>query len=381
MFSCATSDNPYSQPDDTGVSDDKVLIGTHTDLTGPIALYGVESVHGARMRFEEANDAGGVHGRQIEFIVEDSVYQVPRSLQAANKLINFDEIFVMFLALGTPNNNAVITKQFEAGVPNLFPLTGARSMVEPFQRLMLTQRGIYYDEIRAAVKYFAENHDKTVPCVIYHDTDYGFEIYEAAQDQAAEMGLEIGATSAHKTNEIDFTAAVIKMRSADCDLVLLGTVVRDTMIILETKHKMGWENAAWVGNNAAAGLAVAQVPDGSSNGYYAFNHMSAIYPDTETREFSREWHKRFVDQFNAEPDVAAMEGYRGADLIIRAMEQVGPDLTRTKLIAALETFSDYTGPFGYHLSFSPTEHKGVSESVLVQVQNGRWVKLEERITY
>ncbi|MYE13949.1 MAG: ABC transporter substrate-binding protein, partial [Gammaproteobacteria bacterium] len=112
-----------------GVTDTEVLFGTHTDLSGPIAIWGVGVVNGMRMRFEDANAAGGVHGRQLRLIVEDTQYQVPRAIQAANKLINRDKIFAMLVAVGTPTNNAVMAQQFEQGVPNLFPGTGARSMV------------------------------------------------------------------------------------------------------------------------------------------------------------------------------------------------------------------------------------------------------------
>ena len=142
------------------------------------------------MRFDEANAAGGIHGRKIRFIVEDTQYQVPKAIQAANKLINRDKVFAIVMAIGTPTNNAVLTQQMEAGVPNIFPITGGRTMVEPFHRLQFHARGIYYDEIRAAVKYFIEEKGATTPCVVYKDTDYGQETFEGARDQAAAMGLE-----------------------------------------------------------------------------------------------------------------------------------------------------------------------------------------------
>ena len=74
-----------------GVTDTEIVIGAHTDLTGPIAIWGTGIAKGARMRFGEANDAGGVHGRQIRYILEDAQYQVPRAVSAANKLINKDK--------------------------------------------------------------------------------------------------------------------------------------------------------------------------------------------------------------------------------------------------------------------------------------------------
>ena len=135
-------DNPATQGV-RGVSDSEIVLGAFTDLSGPVALLGVGAANGARMRFEEANAAGGVHGRQIRLIVEDTAYQVPRAIQAANKLIHRDQIFAMVGSLGTPMNNAIMPTLFEAGIPNLFPLSGARSMVEPFQPLQPPERLLF----------------------------------------------------------------------------------------------------------------------------------------------------------------------------------------------------------------------------------------------
>jgi branched-chain amino acid transport system substrate-binding protein len=116
------------------VTESEVVLGSHTALSGPVSAWGVGSTEGTRMRFDEANEKG-VHGRKIKFVVEDNQYQVPRAVQAANKLINNDKIFAMLGALGTPMNNAVLGEQLTKGVPNLFPFTAARSMAEPFHKL------------------------------------------------------------------------------------------------------------------------------------------------------------------------------------------------------------------------------------------------------
>ncbi len=364
-----------------GITDTEVIFGTHTDLTGPIALYGVESVNGVNMRFDEINAEGGVHGRTLRLIAEDTMYQVPDSLRAANKLINRDQIFAMLMALGTPNNNAVMPLQFESGIPNLFPLTGSIQMGEPFHPLKWTSRGIYYYEMRTAIKHFVGTVGLERPCVVYIDNDYGQEIYDGAFDQAEEMGVEIVATSSHRSTESEFTATVLKLREANCDLVILGTVVRDTILLFETVRKMAWEGVTFVGNNAAAGQPVANIESGSSEGYYAFSHMSQIYPEIETDEKRLEWYNRYLELYGAAPDVPAMEAYRNADLIALVLEQVGRDLTRAKFLAGLESLHQYEDPFGYTLTFGPKDHRGVDSSVLVQVQNKRWVQLDLVVSY
>ena len=117
---------------DQGISDTEIIIGMHTDLSGTASMIGRQSADGANMKFDEFNEAGGAHGRTIKFIVEDHQYTVPRAVQAANKLLKKDKIALMMGSLGTPMNNAVLTDQLAMNVPNLFPLTAARSMFDPF---------------------------------------------------------------------------------------------------------------------------------------------------------------------------------------------------------------------------------------------------------
>ena len=362
-----------------GVTDTEIVLGSYTDLSGPTALWGVGATNGARMRFDQANAEGGVNGRLIRFVVEDIAYQLPKAIQAANKLINRDNIFAMVLAVGTPMNNAVMPQQFEAGVPNLFPISGGRQMLEPFHPMKFTQRGIYYNEVRAAVRHFVENEGKQRVCVIHHDSDYGQEIVEAAEHQLAAMGLQVIARTAHKPAESEFTAAVLRLREAKCDMVAMATVHRDTILVLDTARKMGWEDVAWVGNNAAYGQVIADHESGE--GYYAFTHMAKIYPDDDKSPAVQAWWDQYVNLYGSEPGLAAMEGYRAADLTLLALANAGRDLTVDALLKGVEAITDYTDIFGYRVTFSPEKHGGVRESVLSQVQDRRFVVLAEAVSY
>jgi branched-chain amino acid transport system substrate-binding protein len=143
-----------------GVTATEIVIGSHTALSGPVSAWGIGSTEGTRLRFDEANEKG-IHGRKIKFVVEDHQYQTPRAVQAANKLINSDKIFIMLAALGTPQNNAVLGEQLAKGVPNIFPYTAARSMAEPFHKLKFAQFSTYYDQVRAGIKHFVEKQGKS----------------------------------------------------------------------------------------------------------------------------------------------------------------------------------------------------------------------------
>src|SRR5205809_7203341 len=88
-----------------GVTDREIILGTHTDLSGVTASFGVSFVNGMRLAVDQINASGGIHGRTIRLIVEDHQYQVPRAVQAANKLLNRDRVLAIVGALGTPMNN------------------------------------------------------------------------------------------------------------------------------------------------------------------------------------------------------------------------------------------------------------------------------------
>ena len=98
-------------------------------------MWGVNNSNSYRMVFDEVNAKGGINGRKIRYVLEDNQYQVPRMVQAANKLLNRDDVFIMVANGGTPMNNAILPDVLAKGVPNVFPLTSARSMYEPLNHL------------------------------------------------------------------------------------------------------------------------------------------------------------------------------------------------------------------------------------------------------
>src|SRR6202012_5778619 len=147
-LTAAAADEPQ------GVTPTEIKIGTHTDLSGVTAMWGANNSNAWRMVFEETNAEGGINGRKINYIVEDSQYQVPRAVQASNKLLNRDHVFLMVANGGTPMNNATMPDQLAKNVANVFPLTSARSMYYPLNHLKFGLGSSYYDQTRAGLKYF-----------------------------------------------------------------------------------------------------------------------------------------------------------------------------------------------------------------------------------
>src|SRR5580658_259197 len=166
-----------------GVSDTEIIIGMMTDLSGVTAVQGSNAANSIRMAFDDLNAKGGIHGRKIRFIVEDMEYQVPKAVQAMNKLVNRDDIFLAMSSGGTPQMDAVLPMMQEKGVPSLFPLTCARSMYLPLSPYKYGQFSSYYDQMRACVKYFAETKGSKVIGSLYQDTDFGKDIHAGVVTQ------------------------------------------------------------------------------------------------------------------------------------------------------------------------------------------------------
>jgi branched-chain amino acid transport system substrate-binding protein len=356
-----------------GVTDTEIIIGTMTDLSGVTAVQVVNNVNAVRMAFDEANAKGGVHGRQIKYIVEDMQYQVPKAVQAMNKLLNRDNIFFAIVNGGTPMNDAVMPMMFAKSVPNVFPLTAARSMYEPFNRFEFGQFASYYDEMRAGVKYFVQQQGRKAICAMYQDSDFGRDVLAGAEAEA--LDLQIVARTAHAPTDTDITSAVTKLREASCDMVVLGTIVRDTIIILQTAHKQGW-NPDFVGQVATYSTAVAEAPCNPAEGFYAMAPALYAYPD-DPRPAVSAFAAKYKARYGFDVNFLGETGYTAAQFVLAALDKAGRDLTLDSFIAALESMRDYRDIFGSPpLTITSTDHHAANQSFLTVVHNGRWVPVE-----
>ncbi len=356
-----------------GVRKNEIVIGTHTALSGPAAGWGIDAGNGMRMRFDEVNEAGGIHGRKIKYILEDSQYRVPIAVQKANKLVNRDKTFFLIGSIGTPHNNAVFKMLEKKNVPNLFPFTAGRSMYAPHHKLKFANLTSYYANIRSAVKYFLEEKGKKRPCMMYIDTDFGHETVEAVNDQLKVMGVKLAEQTSHKASETNFVGAISKLRKAKCDVVFLGTIIKDTIIPVSTARKMGW-NVDMVGQTAACNYVIPLMGKKGVEGLYAVTSIPPMYEDQATTGKAKSFFANYKKRFGKAPSEVAQQGYFSADLTVIAMENAGRKLTVNSLIKGLEAIKSYQHPFGGPMiSFGPNKHLGSDQSVLLQIKNGRWI--------
>jgi len=370
-----------AQNESRGLSKTEIVLGMHTDLSGPAATYGVSSSNAVKMRFDEINDKGGIHGRKIRLVVEDTQYQVPRAVQAGAKLINRDRIFAMVAPLGTPMNNALFKDQFDAGVPNLFPLSAARSMYEPFNKLKFYGAASYVDQVRAGINYFVAKKGKKALCAMYQDTDFGKEVLDGIQLQADKLKIKVAETTTHKPTDQDFTAQITRLKAAGCDLVVLGTIVRDSIVPYATARKIGWTDVDFLGSAASYDLFVAAAQGGVTEGLYAMGLTDMPYRDT-LGPAAQAWFDRYKERYKNDPNIGAIYGHVAADLTALGLEKAGADLTLNSFVKGLESIRGYRDIFnGPEANFGPDKHQGANSSFLAVVKGGRWVRLTDPLAF
>ena len=377
----ALAGTALAQKEVRGVTGTEIVLGMHTDLSGPAATYGVSSSNAVKMRFDEANDKGGIHGRKIRLIVEDTQYQVPRAVQAGTKLIHRDKIFAMVAPLGTPMNNALFKDQFEAGVPNLFPLSAARSMYEPFHKLKFYGAASYVDQIRAGIQYFVTKKGKKALCAMYQDTDFGKEVLDGVHLQTEKLKVKLVETVTHKPTDQDFTAQITKLKGAGCDLVAMGTIVRDSIVPYATARKIGWTDVDFLGSAASYDLFVAAAQGGVTEGLYAMGLTDMPYRD-HLSPTAQTWFDRYKDKYKTDPNIGAVYGHVAADLTVTGLDKAGKDLTTDSFVKALESIRGYHDIFnGPEVNFGPDKHQGANSSFLAVVKGGRWVRVTDPLTF
>jgi branched-chain amino acid transport system substrate-binding protein len=354
-----------------GVSDTEIIIGMMTDLSGVTAVQGTNAANSIRMAFDDINAKGGINGRKIHFIVEDMQYLVPKAVQAMNKLVNLDNIFLSISSGGTPQMDAVLPMMIEKQVPSVFPLTCARSMYTPLSPYKYGQFSSYYDQMRACVKYFAETKGRKVFGSMYEDTDFGKDIHAGIVDQVSAMNLKLGAVANFAPTATDFNAHVSRLKEAGCDFVCMGTIVKDTILILQTARKMGWD-VEFCGQFASYSTAVAEVPGEPAEGFYSMSPGVYAYPD-DPRPAVRDVTARYKQRYGIDINYLGEAGYAAAVCLSEVLQRAGRDLTMDTFQKSMESVKDWRDMFGGPpLTITPTDHHASTQSFLSVVKKTRW---------
>ena len=354
-----------------GVSKGEVVIGSIQDLSGPLAGFGKQIRLGMLLRVDEINEQGGINGRKLKLLIEDSGYDPKKAVLAAQKLVNQDKIFAMVAHLGTAQNNAAMPVQFEKNVINFFPITAAREMYEPFHRLKYAFAATYFDQMRTTLPLLVKEKGAKKVCTIYQDDEFGLEVFRGAEAGLKTLNMEFVEKTSYKRGATDFSSQVARMKAAGCDMVVLGTIIRETIGTIGESRKTGF-SPVFFGTSASYTDLIHKLGGKAMDGMYATMTVKNPYLDDASKAVSF-WANKYKTKFSDDPTVFSVYGYNAVDSFARAAQKAGPNLSTDSFIKAMDTMSIAPDMFGSApVSFTPTKRLGSDLSRLSQIQDGRW---------
>jgi len=361
-----------------GVTKAEVVIGSLQDLSGPLTPLGVHFRNAIRMRLEEVNEQGGIHGRKVRLVVEDTGYDPRRAVLAARKLIEQDRVFAVLGNLGSVVVNATMPAFLDAGIPHLFPAAPQENTYFPRHPLKFALHPAYSVSTPLAARQLIRDNGWRRIGVLYQDDDYGLDVLRGMEDLARESGQPLCERAAYKRGATDLSSQVARLKAAGCDAVVLGTVVRETIAAQGAARKIGW-NVPMLVTVAGYTAQVPQLGGAVTEGLYGVVPVPHPYAEGANQALAT-WLAAYRKRFEAEPVTWAVLGYVSADILVRALEKAGPDLTTAALVKALETTDrprDFFGNPPYRLSAE--DHLASRAARVAQIRNGRWELLGDLI--
>jgi branched-chain amino acid transport system substrate-binding protein len=362
-----------------GVSKNEILIGTIQDMSGPLAGYGKQAKAGMQLRIDELNEQqGSIHGRKLRLIAEDDGYDPKKAVLAAQKLVNQDKVFIIAGHLGTAQNMAAMPVQFEKNIVNFFPITAAREMYEPLHKLKYSFAATYYDQLRIALPKLVKEKNVKKVCVIYQDDDFGQEVLKGGEAGLKSISMEYAEKTSYKRGATDFSSQVAKMKAGGCEMVVLGTIIRETIGTVAESRKTGF-NPVFIGSSALYTDLIHKLGGKAMDGIYGTMTVQHPYLD-EASQPMRFWANKYKTKFNEDPTVFSVYGYSIMDSFIKAAQKAGPNLTTDSFVKAMDSMTFEPDMFGAAKStFTPTKHLGNDQSRLSQIQNGKWVVVSDYV--
>lgn len=355
-----------------GVSDAEIVIGSHLDLSGPTAA-GMPMLRNAmQLRLDEANAAGGVHGRKLRLVVEDNGSQPQQAVRAVSKLIKSDDVFALLNGFGSGPNAATVKAAADAGVV-VFAPWGASAIIQKVggqSPLVFTTVQNYDSTTATGLAWAIKTWNAKKVGVIYQEGPFG-DLVRAGMNQALKAsGLTVAAEAAYKVGDIDFSSQVARLKAADVDLILAGTVVRETIGVMAEVKKLGWSNVKVLTTLPGRSSIVVRLGKDAVEGLYGLGGWQlhdAASKDAGAQKF---W-AAYKAKFNAEPDENAANAYSYTDWFVSCLQAAGRNLTAQGFAAACKGVShqDFTtySKQGFSNNHVSPEFVGVD-----LVKGGRW---------
>jgi branched-chain amino acid transport system substrate-binding protein len=373
---------------DVGATDTEIKIGNIMPYSGPASAYGVIGKTEAAY-FKKINDAGGINGRKINFISYDDAYSPPKTVEQARKLVESDEVLLIFNALGTPPNSAIHKYMNAKMVPQLFVATGATKWNDPkeFPWTMGWQPS-YQSETQIYAKYILKQIPNARIAVLYQNDDYGKDYLKGLKDglgvKAASM---IVAEESYETTEPTIDSHIVTLKSSGADVFVNITTPKFAAQAIKKIAEIEWKPLHFL-NNVSASVGSVIKPAGVEN---AQGIISSAYlkdptdPQWQTDAGMKAWNA-FLDKYYPEAnrsDANVIYGYTVAQTMVYVLQRCGNDLTRINIMKQAASIKnlDFGGFLpGVKINTSATDFAPLTQLQLMKFKGDTWERFGDIIS-
>ena len=380
-FTVLASQSAFAQKKyDTGASDTEIKIGNVEAYSGPASAYGVigktEDAY-----FKMINDAGGVNGRKINFISYDDGYSPPKTVEQIRKLIESDEVLLVFNALGTPTQSAVQKYQNTKKVPQLFVATGASKWndAKAFPWTMGFQPS-YRVEARIFAKYIMKNKPDAKVAVFYQNDDFGKDYVAGLKDVFGDKASSIIITEeSYETTEPSIDSHIVKLKGTGADVLVNISTPKFAAQTIKKMAELQWKPIHLM-TDVSISIGAVMQPAGldASEGVLSAGYLKdASDPQWKDDEGMKKF-MAFIDKYMPGANISDTNlvfGYAAGQTMVQVLKQAGDDLTRENVMkqaASLKAFAPDTLIPGITITTSATDFAPIEQLKMMQFKNGKW---------
>jgi branched-chain amino acid transport system substrate-binding protein len=320
---------------DSGASDSEIKIGNTMPYSGPASAYGVigktETAY-----FNKVNAEGGINGRKINFISYDDAYSPPKTVEQVRKLVESDEVLLVFNPLGTPSNTAIQKYLNGKKVPQLFVATGATKWNDPqhFPWTMGFQPS-YQSEARVYARYLLDNYANGKIAILFQNDDYGKDYVKGLKDGLAGK-MQIIAELPYEASDPTIDSQMVSLKASGADVFFNVTTPKFAAQAIKKSAETGWKPLHLL-NNVSASIGGVLKPAGLEN---AKDALTASYlkeptdPRWKDDPGFKEW-VAFMEKYYPDGDRTngfTVYGYLVSQTLVQVLKQCGDDLTRENVM-------------------------------------------------
>ena len=364
---------------DTGASDTEIKIGNIMPYSGPASAYGVIGKT-EEAYFKKINAEGGINGRKINFVSYDDGYSPPKAVEQARKLVESDEVLVVFNPLGTPSNSAIQKYLNSKKVPQLFVATGATKWNDPkdFPWTMGWQPS-YQSEARIYAKFLMKEKPDGKIAIMFQNDDFGKDYLKGLKDGLGAKASMIIAEESYETSEPTIDSHIVKLKATGADVFISITTPKFAAQAIKKLAEIEWKPMHIVSNVSASVGSVIK-PAGFEN---AQGILSAAYAkdgadsqwdnDPGMKKFYEFLEKNFPE--GNKLDGSVVYGYGAAQTMVKVLQMCGDNLTRENVMkqaASLKDFAPDTLLPGIKITTTATDFAPIEQLQMMRFKGEKW---------